>query len=218
MENRIVMNINKIGIFRITHIDNLDYILRVGKITRHNSKDADAKYIGIGDNELIGLRHDHTIVTVDTQKTCQPSSDYLPFYLAPRSVMLYRIATGYNVKKVSQENIVHLVFRVGDIADDVDLLFTDGHGYAKITAWFESLDNLDSIDWKLLKERWWNNTEDDNDRERRRQAEFWIKNELSLDRITGIGVYNEEAKAKVEAICQKYGRDIKVKVQPSYYY
>ena len=74
------------------------------------------------------------------------------------------------------------------------------------------------MDWKILKEKWWNNTEEENDRERRKQAEFWIKNELSLDKITGIGVYNDVAKAKVEALCLKYERDIKVKVQPSYYY
>lgn len=212
------MDISKVGIYRITHIDNLEYILRVGKITRDGSANADPSYIGIGDNELIQLREEHQITTADGGNTYFPSRDFIPFYLSPRSVMLYRIHTGYNVAKVKQENIVHLVFRVADIADEVDFLFTDGHGYARITAWFENLDSLDSVDWKILKEKWWNNTEEDNDRERRKQAEFWIKNELSLCKIAGIGVYNDEAKSKVEALCFKYGRDIKVKVQPTYYY
>jgi hypothetical protein len=74
------------------------------------------------------------------------------------------------------------------------------------------------LDWDTITAKWWYNTEEDNDRERRKQAEFWVKNELSLDKIFGIGVYDDDVKQKVEKLCKKYNQEIVVKVKPDYFY
>ncbi len=212
------MDISKVNIFRILHIDNLEYILRTGKLTTYKHADADTNYKNIGEGELINLRAEHKITTFGSKKQYSPSNDFLPFYFASRSVMLYRIKTGYNVKQIHQTNIIYMVYRLKDIIDDIDYLFTDGHGYAKFTRWFDNIEYLNEVDWKMIYQVKWNNTEDDSDRERRKQAEFWVKNELSLEKIAGIAVFDEAALEKVTVLCNTYQPNIPIRVVKDYYY
>ncbi|MEZ4850827.1 MAG: DUF4433 domain-containing protein [Bacteroidia bacterium] len=218
MATNLIMNLDQIHIFRIFHIDNLEFILRQNKLTTYNSPDADPDYRGIGEGELIGLRANHEITTDNSQQTYCPSCNFLPFYFAPRSVMLYRIQSGYKVAQIPQENIIHMVFKLEDILPDIEYLFTDGHGYARFTRWFDDVDFLSELDWKTIPAKQWNDTEIDMDRQRRKQAEFWIKEEISLEKLIGIGVYNQAAFDIVTNLCQNYQRNIPVKVKNDYYY
>lgn len=212
------MNINETFIFRIVHIDNLDYILQQNKLTTYSNVDADPNYVGIGEGELINLRTNHTITTTYSGIEYCPSCDFLPFYFAPKSVMLYRIKTGWNVAKVEQEKIIYFVYKLSDVIQNANYLFTDGHGYAKITQWFDDIQFINQLNSEDISRKWWNNTEEDGDRERRKQAEFWIENEISLNLAKGIGVYNENALHLAQELCAKHGREIEIKVKPEYYY
>jgi hypothetical protein len=89
------MEVNNIYIYRIFHVKNLEYILQKGLFCPRLSKNTDQDYVGIGEAELITLRTNHSITTVNSNKIVCPSSEYLPFYFSARSVMLYRIFTGY---------------------------------------------------------------------------------------------------------------------------
>ena len=51
-------------------------------------------------------------------------------------------------------------------------VFTEGHADMDYTDFFDDLKDLDKVDWALMKQRYWNDTNDDPDRKRRRQAEF----------------------------------------------
>src|SRR5690606_34380356 len=130
-----------------------------------------------GENDLIEKRSQHTVnVLPDNKKIC-PCCDYIPFYFAPRSVMLYRIQTGYKVPQLPAEEIVYIVFKLDKIIDSIDYLFTDGHGYARFTQWFDDIRYLSEINKEDVITNNWKNTEADSDKQRRKQAEFWIKNE-----------------------------------------
>ncbi|MEI6091042.1 MAG: DUF4433 domain-containing protein [bacterium] len=212
------MDISNIYIFRITHINNLDYILKLGKITKYSSNESDPNYLGIGERELIQLREDHRITTINSNKIYCPSNDFLPFYFWYKSVMLYRIQTGWKVPQRDSSEIVYLIYKLSDIINDIEYLFTDGHGYATLTQWFDDIQFLNEIDWTTIKETWWKNTEDDSDKERRKQAEFWVKDELSLEKILGIAVFDDESKRLIEQACTKYNRNIEVKVKSNFYY
>lgn len=52
--------LNKIWIFRITHIDNIRYSLMHGLFC-YGHEQADPNYINIGDTGLIRQRHDHLV-------------------------------------------------------------------------------------------------------------------------------------------------------------
>lgn len=96
----------KIYLYRITHIDNLDFILKSGKLTCPSHRDCDPNYLGIGDATLIGSRSSRKI-------TVEPNGDftnYVAFYFGARSPMLYAIQKGFKrVTKRSPEEIIYLV-------------------------------------------------------------------------------------------------------------
>jgi len=216
---RQTLDLDKIYIYRIFHIDNLEYILNLGKFTTYQSVEADPNYKGIGEGELINLRASHSVITDNSNKTYFPSQDFLPFYFGFRSVMLYRIKTGHKVSMVNQESIVYVVCKLSNIISDIEYLFTDGHGYARITRWFDDINFKEEVPWEIVNSKDWHNTEEDGDRQRKKQAEFWVKNELPLTKIMGFAVYSEQAKEKVMALCEKYQKEnIVVKVKKDYYY
>ena len=77
-------------IFRVTHRDNVPWMLRNGLHSR-KSATQDERYVAIGNQELIDKRHERAVPV-------QPGgtlSDYVPFYFTPYSPMLYNIRTGW---------------------------------------------------------------------------------------------------------------------------
>ena len=85
----------------------------------------------------------------------------------------------------------------------VDLVFSDGHGLARFppTA-YEDEAQLDQVDWNLVGARYWSDQPDDNDRQRRKQAEFLVWKSLDWTLIGDIGcsALNQQAKEQVEEL------------------
>ena len=54
------IDIDKIWLFRIVHIDNVEYLLRNGIFNVHHAQ-ADPDYINIGDRTLISQRDDYAV-------------------------------------------------------------------------------------------------------------------------------------------------------------
>ncbi len=166
------VDINKIWLYRIVHIDNVEHILTNG-IFSHSHANAESEYVSIGDATLINQRNDYP-VKLDGYGNL---GDYVPFYFGPLSPMLYNIKTGYRgIKKIPQSDIVYLCCRFTDIdANCSQWVFTDGHAKSNLTEFFNSSDDFDKVDWAMVKERMWKNNEEDFDRMRRKQAEFWLR-------------------------------------------
>ncbi len=154
--------------------------------------------------------------------TCQQGylSDYVPFYFAPRSPMLYAIHCGtVENYQEGQSSVLHLVSKVETVAEkQLPFTFTNGHAEMMPTEFYESLDDIDKIDWKLMKAEFWNDTEDDINRKWRRQAEFLVHNHFPIELVAGIGVISEEIKSQVEEILRIFKKEITVAVLPQWYY
>ena len=197
--------------FRITHIDNIPHILKNG-LVKADSPLHDENYVPIGDPQIIGLRGDLEVKGYRI-------GDYIPFYLGPRSPMLYVIQHGYNgVQRVEPEKIVYCVIRLDDlINNNIDCIFTDGHAVSFITS-FYSRDKLSSIN-EIVKfddvysSQW--NSEEDLDLKRRKEAELLIKNDLPVQFLRGFVVYNNKAK---DFLIEKGVADNMIAVMPSYYF
>lgn len=83
---------HRIYLYRITHKDNLDFILESGKLTCPSHEDSDPNYIGIGNSTLIGGQSSKKI-------NIEPNgnfTDYVAFYFGARSPMLYAIQKVFN--------------------------------------------------------------------------------------------------------------------------
>lgn len=153
--------------------------------------------------------------------SCPPSgtlADYEPFAFAPRSPMLCAIAHG-KVAGVSQEEMVHLGVRLERVLEsDVQWVFTDGHAAMQLSRFWNAEDELSRIDWPLMKEEQWANTESDSDRSRRRQAEFLIHRFVPWDLVDGIGVFDERIKIKVEQMMEDASQRSRVRARKEWYY
>lgn len=79
---------------------------------------------------------------------------------------------------------------------------------------------LDKVDWDAAYAKWWKDTPDDMDRQRRKQAEFLVYRSMPWSLIAGIGVYNEVARLRVEALLAAHagGGIPPVQVKPEWYY
>ena len=204
-------------IYHITPIDNLESIISEGGLLAYNVMlETGTNYTNIAYENIQDRR-------AKIRVPCGAGGvlhDYVPFYFAPRSPMLYTINQG-NVPNYTQgqATVIHLVSDVEDIyARGLDFVFTDGHAVMGFTDFFDDLNYLGAIDWDVMESRYWFDTNEDNDRKRRRQAEFLVRNFLPGELITEIGVINSTIKAKTENILQNFTHKPSVIVQNNWYY
>jgi hypothetical protein len=76
------------------------------------------------------------------------------------------------------------------------------------------------VDWSLVRGRYWSDTAEDNDRKRRKQAEFLVWQGLDWDLLDGIGVLNQSMQQRVQGIIAGYPerKQLPVHVKPGLYY
>ncbi|NOQ45953.1 MAG: DUF4433 domain-containing protein [Desulfobulbaceae bacterium] len=207
----------KIRLCHITHIRNLAGIVKNGFLLSQSRVQAErVGFVSIAHNTLQDRR-------ATTPVPCGPGGtlhDYVPFYFAPRSPMLYAINQG-NVEGYDegQGPVLHLVTSIGSVLDaGVKFVFTDGHGIMAFTDFYDNLQDLDQVDWDLMKASYWADTEEDSDRRRRRQAEFLIHDRFPLQYVEEIGVIDETVQAEVEFIIKASAFQPGITVQRKWYY
>lgn len=210
---------NATPIYRMTHVNNLETLLRRGALHSPNQTPKDGlPYITIHNVSVQASRHAKDV-------PCGPRGtihDYVPFYFGPLSPMLLNLKTG-RVPGYSegQHPIVYLVSYVHALQKaGYRFVFTDGHAAVAFTEFYDSCSSLDKIDWGIVKERYWSNTDDDNDRQRRKQAEFLVWQKLDWSLICEIGVIDSLMKKTVDDILDRFPKSKcpKVSIHREWYY
>ena len=99
-------------------------------------------------------------------------------------------------------------------------VFSDGHGIAAFTKWFDDVARLDQVDWEMVYQRYWRDEVGDMDRQRRKQAEFLIHEFCPWALVEEIVVLNTAAKTHVETTMSEFGATHRklVNVRPGWYY
>lgn len=204
-------------IFHMSDFSNLDSILKYSCLLSHNELNedkivyTDASYQDIQDRRAT------------KQVPCCVKGvlhDYVPFFFAPKSPMLYVIHNGRITNcPEGQSSIIHFVTKCDIISSyNIPFAFTDGHAIMELSVFYDKLDDLDKIDWEVINSKYWYDTQMDNDRKRRRQAEFLVHKKVPIELIENIVVINNEYKKKVEEVLAIYNVQIPVNVNRNYYY
>lgn len=202
-------------IYRITHYKNLDFILKNG-IHCCNSNVQDPAYVSIGDTSLISSRGSKSVPVAPYGVL----NDYVAFYFGVHSPMLLRIITG-RVSGVTctQSEIIYIVSSIEDIeGNGTPFVFTDGHAYQRFSSFYNDKKNLTKLDYKTIASKDWANTSLDNDKMRRKQAEFLVYNFVPTNCILGIGTLDHAALTEVKSILAKNGSNIPAKIKTFWYY
>jgi len=134
--------------------------------------------------------------------------------------MLYSIHGGYVEQyREGQRPVVHLTSSAESIAAaGLAFTFTEGHAELAYSSFYEDLADLDKVDWQIMKSEWWNDTVDDMDRKRKRQAEFLVYDFFPWELVTKIGVIDDGIAEQVNAILQGAAHRPAVMVKASWYY
>ncbi|GAB3662184.1 toxin-antitoxin system toxin DarT [Actinocorallia lasiicapitis] len=202
------------SVFHITHIDNLRGIAAQGILC---DRDSGRRFpVNSGHSHIKDRRAAHRV----TAGQAGHLNDYAPFYFAPRSPMLYAINSG-RVGGVAhgQRKMLHLVSSCEAIQQEgLPFVFTDGHATMKFSSVFTDLRDLDKIDWLIMGERFWHDTQEDNDRKRRRQAEFLVHRRLPWSLIGEIGVIDHLIAGQARELLGDAAHRPPVIVRPEWYY
>jgi hypothetical protein len=176
-----------------------------------NHLNADPNYINIGDTDLILQRNTYT---VGINPPGGNLGDFIPFYFGGHSPMLLNIKTGYRgITQRPQRDIVFVCCKIEIIVQQCPhWCFTDGHAKNKMTEFFNDVRSLDKVDWKIISEQIWRATEEDEDKPRRKQAEFLVKDFIPTNCIYCLIVKNQNRKDEIEAIVSNAGLNIPVKI------
>ncbi len=213
-------------LFHITHVGNLESILSDGNLYPKNA--IKAEKIHTIANEDVQRRRAATLVPLPPAGNLH---DYVPFYFAPRSPMLFCNYKGTHADASPQEEIIYLCTTAQNVAANHQYLFYDRHAILTHAQSFNQLSDLEEIEWSLFFEpptldgfsKYWQDRSDAAHptwiyRMEVRQAEFLVHQQLDIEAIETIAVSNRTMKEAVEATLQAHGSELKVLIKPEWYY
>ncbi|WP_409430090.1 DUF4433 domain-containing protein [Mycobacterium sp. SMC-16] len=149
-------------------------------------------------------------------------ADYVPFYFASRSPMLFSIhAGGVPSFAGDSHDVVYLMSTVEKLqSEGLSLVFTDRNAVLEVAKHSAHVPDLDTlVDWELMRARYWADTDNDPDRKERRMAECLAHQAVPWSAFTGIAVFDEARKVRVGEILDTVGVDgPPISVIPKFYF
>ncbi len=207
------LNPDRALIFRITHRENVRWLLRHGLHCRHANVQ-DPNYVNIGNFDLIGKRDQHPV----KHAMGGTLGDYVPFYFTPFLPMLYNIKTGRGVPMRPMEEIVILATSLHELRKrQIPFIFTDRHAYLATVQISSDLARLDWIDWQMLRDRNFARDTEHPERFDQYQAEALVYSYLPSDALLGVVCYTKDEEARVAGHAKDCGLNLKVACRPDWY-
>ncbi len=205
-------------IYHFTHANNLPGILGADSLYCKNKLPTDTQIVDISLQNLQEKRRNRRV-------GCGPGGilhDYVPFLFATRSPMMFLISRG-GVEGRSRNTtpLIYLVSSVERVQESgLSFVFSDGHPIVALSRFYDDAAELDKVDWQVMNSRYWKDTEEDVDRERRRQAEFLIHEALPWELVEFLAVKNSDLKRRLEQYLagEWPGRMKPVRVEPGWYF
>ncbi|MCA1704198.1 MAG: DUF4433 domain-containing protein [Actinobacteria bacterium] len=203
-------------LYHFTSIHHLASIIERGLLC-DNGAAADLLTVEVG-NRGIKERRQRRTVPVGPRGVV---ADYVPFYFAPRSPMLYAIAMG-NVPEYTggMEPLVYLVTTVDRLAElGLSMLFTDRNAVLTAAYFTPNLADLDTlIDWPLMGAMMWNNTPSEPDRMERRMAECLVHRQVPWRAITYVAACTPARAAEARATLARFSQSVAVRTKRDWYF
>lgn len=199
-------------VLHFTHIENL------ATIARHGLQcDSDVQTTGrlkheIGHRDIKRQRRERAVPVPPGGVV----GDYVPFYFAPRSPMMYSIHMG-NVPTYHEgcDDVVYLCSTLGRLqASGSTVVLTDRNAALGHARFAQAADDLD-IDWPLMRERYWPDTAEYPDRRERRMAECLVHRLVEPTGIAGVVAKTEVVARRVTRLV---GTAWPVTVRPDWYF
>lgn len=139
--------------------------------------------------------------------------DCVPLFVSPKPPML-------SARRTKQAAIVYL--HIDPLVLSLPrVVFTDGNAANAATDFFVELDEMNRLDWAVLRAGYWgcqDNEDEHKEKMRRRGAEVLVPGCIPASFIYGVSTLVGEAQRRATQIVQAAGRNIPVRLNPSLYY
>ena len=147
--------------------------------------------------------------------------DCVPFYLCPRSIMLFVIYKGNHTEleyRGGQGSIVHLEADLRQVVAWADAngkrwVFTSTNAGAGYFEDYSDLHQLNKLDWDAIQANDWAGA-----RKEGKQAEFLMEDSFPWDMVSRIGVHSAGIRGKVLGETQMAKYQPPVEIKPDWYY
>lgn len=201
-------------IWRVTHINNLKWILDHG-LHSSNSSCQDPNFVPIGNSELIQKRKIRN-VNISPGGTL---ADYVPFYFTPLTPMLFNIHTGRGVQQLSNDKLIILVANLNQLEKSkVKFLFTDRHAYLEGAQYSSKLEKLCDLPWLLWQQKDFRKDPENPEKTDRYQAEALVYKYLPAEYLQGIVCYTSGIELLIKELVELKKLSAKVLVRPNWYF
>ncbi len=189
-------------LYHFTHMDNLSAIVQNGLCCDNGL--AETSYINSGNRDI---KHRRKGMSINQEYTV---GDFVPFYFAPRSPMLY---TQWKNGLVVQADIIYLVTTIGTFLDgDTTFYFSNRNAATYAATFYNTEKDLCRVPWEHMQGDMWNNMEAYPDRMAQRMAEFLVYWHVPWTSILGIAVFDEDTYHRINQQCP-HGKKIAVRRQ-----
>lgn len=166
------------------------------------------KYDSFAEKTVQNRRHYKRITLSNNQN--YTIHDVVPVYLIPKTPTLY-------ARKHQQYRVIFARIQSSILQDDgVEFTFTDGNAASKNTKFFTDLDLLSELPWEVLEQNaYW---PDFPDGKRKRNSEFMIFPNIPINRISELGVFNNDAYHQAREIISRKSPLLNVSMKPDWFF
>ena len=204
-------------LYHFTSIKNLPTIIEHGLLAELAASAAGVVEVDVGNRGIKGGRR-RRVVPVGPAGVV---ADYVPFYFAPRSPMMFSIFKG-NVPEYQDgiEPLAYLLTTVERLAElRLPLVFTDRNASLAHTKFSVRTADLDSmIDWGLMRARYWADTAEEPDRRERRMAECLVHQRVPWDAFHRLGVCSRARASEADRALRRYRQGLPVDTRGDWYF
>jgi len=121
-----------------------------------------------------------------------------------------------SARRELQEKIIYLHIDP-HVLDLPNVVFTDGNARSERTAFYDRLEDLKRLDWKILRAKYWgdNDREKHDENKRRRAAEVLVPDCIPVSYSQRITVMTPDTRDQAAEIVRKVGRNIPICEDPT---
>ncbi len=191
-------------LFHFTHVDNLASVASTGLRSDNDVATSRTSFVEVAHRHIKDRRQEQAVPLAPGGVV----ADYVPFYFAARSPMLYAIHKGgVSTYANGQSEIVYLVTSVDTIVQaPLPFVFTDRNASLTFAHFGNDVTDIDRfVDWELMDSRWFSDTPQKPDRKERRMAEFLVHGTVPWAAFVGIAAQSP-AMSRQPSLCADQAR------------
>lgn len=202
-------------LYRIDHMKNLRSILEKGILCKNRVERLGISYRSIANPEIQERRKPRRYR--EGKPFCL--HDYVPCFLSPRPPMLYEVK---HSKLADQRDVIYLSIDA-QIMCYCTCIFSDGNAASEKTRFYFHLDDLDKIDWDVVRADipQYGDEQERKEWKRKKSAEVLVKDKIPVRFIKEIYTYDADAKRKVLHIidsCSNVIPPLEIKIHKKWYF